>query len=183
MTKNNFAAGQLRSYIDRVLTLKIEQDELGVDIREVYKEAHSAGFDKNVIGQVVQRIRKEEKNGADRVQEADAVLELYLDAYRGGSYGEEGNRTTEPAEAIQRPPEPREMASKPHTRTRVRAKEQDEATDSTSPASRAEVEQAGEGTAVPPSPADHSYDPMTGEIDAGPIPDFLRKGKRAEAVQ
>lgn len=58
-----------------------------------------------------------------------------------------------------------------------------EITDSTSPASRAEVEQAGEGTAVPPSPADHSYDPMTGEIDAGPMPDFLRRGKRAEAVQ
>lgn len=182
MSKTNFAAAQLRSYIDRVLNLKGEQDDLGEDIREVYKEAHSAGFDKTILGQVVQRIRKEVKNGHERVAETDAMVGLYLSAYRGDEDGGEGNHTTEEAEPTQRPPEPREMASKPLTRTRVRAKDQDDATNSALPPSQAKVEQAGEGAAAATSsPADHSYDPMTGELDPGPMPDLLKR-KRGEGA-
>lgn len=57
-----------------------------------------------------------------------------------------------------------------------------EITDSAPPPSRAGVDKAGEGTAVPSSPVDHSYDPMTGELDPGPMPAFLkRKGAKVAA--
>ena len=83
MTGINFAQGQVRSLIDRILRLKAEQDAIGQDIREVYKEAHANGFDKTILGLAVARLRKEEKNGAARVEETDSVLALYLEAYRG----------------------------------------------------------------------------------------------------
>lgn len=187
MTKTNFAAGQLRSLIDRVLRLKAEQDDLSADVSEIYKEAHSAGFDKNAIRAVVNQLRKVEKNGADRVQEADAITELYLDAYRGGLDGgdefPEGNRTSEPAEPAQRAPLPREKASSASPRVRAGAHEPydpmtGEVTDEQHPASAtscATADKAGEGDAVvhSASPAEPSYDPMAG--DPGPMPAFLRR--------
>lgn len=180
MTKTNFAAGQLRSLIDRVLRLKAEQDDLSSDVSEVYKEAHSAGFDKNVMRSVVQRLRKEEKNGADRVAESDAITELYLDAYRGGFDGGaedgEGNHPSHPAEAAQRLPEPRETASDASPRVRARRSTTSE------PTSCGSGSEVGEGTAVPSSPADVPYDPMTGELDPGPMPDFLKRKRGAVAA-
>jgi len=41
---------------------------------------------------------------------------------------------------------------------------------------------AVEGEAAPPSPAVVPYDPMTGEIDAGPIPDHLKRKRGAVAA-
>ena len=81
--KTTFAAGQLRSFIERIINLKDGQDELSSDIREVYKEAHSAGFDKTQIGNVVTHLRKIEKQGELRFEENSSVFELYLSAYRG----------------------------------------------------------------------------------------------------
>lgn len=185
MTKTNFAAGQLRSLIDLVLTLKAEQDDLSADVSEIYKEAHSAGFDKNVMRSVVQRLRKEEKNGADRMAEADAITELYLDAYRGGLEGggelPEGNRTGEPAEPAQRPPVARRGASSASPRVRARDAYDPmtgEVTDEQHPASAtscAKADKAGEGDAVvhSASPVEPSYDAMAG--DPGPMPAFLRR--------
>lgn len=83
MTKTNFAAGQLRSFIDRVLRLKEEQDRLSADIREVYKEAHSVGFDKAQIGNVVTHLRKVEKQGEMRFEENASIFDLYLQTYCG----------------------------------------------------------------------------------------------------
>lgn len=84
------AQDQLRSLIARILRLKEEQDALSADIREVYKEAHSAGFNKTVMGLAVARIRKEGKDGLGRVAEADQLLEIYLEAYRGEVVTETG---------------------------------------------------------------------------------------------
>ena len=45
------------------------------------------------------------------------------------------------------------------------------------------VSKAGEGAAAAPSsPADHSYDPMTGELDPVPMPDFLDRRKRGQVA-
>ena len=79
----SFAQGQLKSLMDRVLRLKAEQDALTSDIKEVYAEAKSHGYDKTVMGLAVARIRKLEKNGAGACDETDAMLAIYLDAYRG----------------------------------------------------------------------------------------------------
>ena len=70
------AAGQLRSFIERIERLEEEKAALGADIKEVYSEAKGEGFDTKIMRQVV-RIRKLDR--AER-QEQEAVLGIYLDA-------------------------------------------------------------------------------------------------------
>lgn len=76
MTKSGFAAGQLKSLIERVEKLEEEKKALTDDIAAVYAEAKGDGFDTKIIRQIV-RLRKMET--ADR-QEAEAILDLYLSA-------------------------------------------------------------------------------------------------------
>ncbi|MFC2953609.1 DUF2312 domain-containing protein [Marinicaulis aureus] len=70
------AADRLRSFIERVERLEEDKAAVMNDIKEVYAEAKSDGYDVKTLRQVV-RIRKMEK--ADR-QEQEAMLELYLAA-------------------------------------------------------------------------------------------------------
>jgi len=76
MAKNGFAAGQLKSLVERIERLEEEKGALTADIKEVYSEAKGHGFDTKIMRQVV-RMRKIDK--ADR-QEMEAVLDLYLAA-------------------------------------------------------------------------------------------------------
>jgi uncharacterized protein (UPF0335 family) len=76
MAKSGFAAGQLKSLVERIEKLEEEKTALTADIREVYAEAKGVGFDTKIMRQVV-RMRKMET--ADR-QEAEAILDLYLSA-------------------------------------------------------------------------------------------------------
>jgi len=74
----------LRSFIDRVLRLKEEQDALTSDIREVYAEAKSSGFDKTAMGHLVAHLRKREKDPV-KLQELSTFFELYLHEYDNGT--------------------------------------------------------------------------------------------------
>ncbi|WP_426289038.1 DUF2312 domain-containing protein [Ensifer adhaerens] len=76
---------QLKAYIDRVLRLKEEQDTLGDDIREVYAEAKSEGYDKTIMGKVVAHLRKVAKSGEDAVSEQEMNFDTYLQAYHRAS--------------------------------------------------------------------------------------------------
>jgi uncharacterized protein (UPF0335 family) len=76
MAKSGFAAGQLKSLVERIERLEEEKTALSADIREVYAEAKGNGFDTKIIRQVI-RMRRLDK--ADR-QEQEAVLDLYLSA-------------------------------------------------------------------------------------------------------
>jgi uncharacterized protein (UPF0335 family) len=76
MTKSGFAAGQLKSLVERIERLEEEKTALTNDISEVYQEAKGNGFDVKIVRQVV-RMRKLDK--ADR-QEQEAILDLYLSA-------------------------------------------------------------------------------------------------------
>jgi len=76
MAKSGFAAGQLKSLIERIERLEEEKAALAADIREVYSEAKGVGFDIKIMRQII-RLRKMEK--AD-LQEQEAVLDLYLSA-------------------------------------------------------------------------------------------------------
>ncbi|HXJ00637.1 MAG TPA: DUF2312 domain-containing protein [Micropepsaceae bacterium] len=76
MAKSGFAAGQLKSLVERIERLEEEKTALSADIREVYAEAKGNGFDTKIMRQVI-RIRKLDK--ADR-QEMEAILDLYLSA-------------------------------------------------------------------------------------------------------
>jgi uncharacterized protein (UPF0335 family) len=70
------AAGQLRSFIERIERLEEEKKGIADDIRDVYAEAKGTGFDTKVMRQVI-RLRKQEPNER---QEAEAILDLYMHA-------------------------------------------------------------------------------------------------------
>jgi len=67
------AADRLRSLVERIERLEEEKAALAADVREVYSEAKSAGFDVKTLRQVI-RLRKLDRN--DR-QEQEALLDLY----------------------------------------------------------------------------------------------------------
>ncbi len=70
------AAERLRSFIERIERLEEEKAALANDVREVYSEAKSAGFDTKIMRQVI-KLRKMDQN--DR-QEQEALLDLYKQA-------------------------------------------------------------------------------------------------------
>tara|TARA_A100001037_G_scaffold259084_1_gene246672 strand:+ start:704 stop:946 length:243 start_codon:yes stop_codon:yes gene_type:complete len=70
------AADRLRSFIERVERLEEDRANLNADIREVYSEAKSAGFDAKTMRQIV-RLRKLEPGER---QEQEHLLEVYRNA-------------------------------------------------------------------------------------------------------
>ena len=70
------AREQLRSIIERIERLEEEKKSLGDDIKEVYAEAKSNGYDTPTLRKVI-ALRK--KNQHER-QEAEALLETYMSA-------------------------------------------------------------------------------------------------------
>lgn len=70
------AADQLRLFIERIERLEEEKKGMSDDIRDVYLEAKSSGFDGKTMRTIV-RLRKMEKNARD---EQDALLETYRNA-------------------------------------------------------------------------------------------------------
>ncbi len=67
------AADRLKSFIERIERLEEEKAALAGDIREVYSEAKSTGFDAKIMRQVI-RLRKMEPH--DRTEQEE-LLELY----------------------------------------------------------------------------------------------------------
>lgn len=67
------ASERLRAIIERIERLEEEKAALADDIREIFLEAKSAGFDVRILRQVI-RLRK--LDSSDR-QEQEAILDLY----------------------------------------------------------------------------------------------------------
>lgn len=67
------AVDRLRSIIERIERLEEERKALSEDIKDIFAEAKSAGFDVSVVRQVL-RLRKQEP--AD-VEEQETLLDLY----------------------------------------------------------------------------------------------------------
>jgi uncharacterized protein (UPF0335 family) len=72
----NVAADQLRLYLERIERLEEEKRGISEDIKDVYSEAKSSGFDVKVMRQIV-KLRRMETHVR---QEWEAVLETYKDA-------------------------------------------------------------------------------------------------------
>jgi len=70
---DNVAGDQLRLFIERIERLEEEKKGMADDIRDVYAEAKSQGYDSKTMRAIV-RLRRMEKNAR---QEADALLETY----------------------------------------------------------------------------------------------------------
>lgn len=67
------AADRLRSLIERIERLEEERKALGSDIKDIYSEAKSAGFDVKIIRQIIS-IRKKEPA---EVEEQETLLDVY----------------------------------------------------------------------------------------------------------
>jgi uncharacterized protein (UPF0335 family) len=67
------AAEQLRLFIERIERLEEEKKGMSDDIRDVYNEAKSQGYDTKTMRSII-RLRRMEKHARD---EAEALLETY----------------------------------------------------------------------------------------------------------
>jgi uncharacterized protein (UPF0335 family) len=76
MSEENIAADELRLLIERIERLEEEKKAIGDDVKDVYAEAKSRGYDTKTMRAIV-RLRKMEAN--DR-KEAEAILETYMQA-------------------------------------------------------------------------------------------------------
>jgi uncharacterized protein (UPF0335 family) len=73
---DNISAEQLRLFIERIERLEEEKKSFSDDIKDVYAEAKSTGFDAKTMRTIV-RLRKMEKHHRD---EADMLLDTYRTA-------------------------------------------------------------------------------------------------------
>ncbi len=67
------AADRLRSLVDRIERLEEERKALGNDIKDIYAEAKSAGFDVKVLRQLI-RVRRQEPA---EIEEQESLLDVY----------------------------------------------------------------------------------------------------------
>lgn len=70
------AADRLRSLVERIERLEEERKNINGDIKDIYAEAKSAGFDVKVLRTLI-RIRRLD---AAQVEEQESLLDLYRHA-------------------------------------------------------------------------------------------------------
>lgn len=70
------ARDRLRSFVERIERLEEEKKTIGDDIKDVYGEAKSTGFDTKVLREVI-KLRKLDQN--ERM-ELESILDTYLHA-------------------------------------------------------------------------------------------------------
>ena len=70
---SDIAGNDLQSIMERIERLETEKKDIGDDIKDVYPEAKSKGYDTKIIRQIV-RLRRMKPD--DR-QEMEALLETY----------------------------------------------------------------------------------------------------------
>jgi uncharacterized protein (UPF0335 family) len=76
MAEGNVAADQLRLFIERIERLEEEKKGIADDVRDVYSEAKSNGYDTKTMRKII-ALRKMETHVR---QEADALLDTYRNA-------------------------------------------------------------------------------------------------------
>ncbi len=67
------AVDRLRSLVERIERLEEERKALSSDIKDIYAEAKSAGFDVKVLRELI-RVRKQEPA---QVEERETMLDIY----------------------------------------------------------------------------------------------------------
>jgi len=76
MSMDTGVNNQLQSFVDRIERLEAEKAAISVDIRDVYAETKSNGFDVKIIKKII-AMRK--KDGAE-LREEQALIATYMDA-------------------------------------------------------------------------------------------------------
>ena len=69
----SIAADRLRSIVERIERLEEEKKALATDIKDIYAEAKSAGYDIKVLRQLI----RERRQDAAEIEERETLLEVY----------------------------------------------------------------------------------------------------------
>lgn len=69
-------AGELRQFVERIERLEQEKKDIADQIREVFAESKSRGYDVKALRKIV-ALRKRDK---DDIAEEEAVIEMYKEA-------------------------------------------------------------------------------------------------------
>lgn len=75
-TMDPSTAEELRSFVERIERLEEEKSNISSDIRDVYSEAKSRGYDTKILRKIV-ALRKKEPHERE---EEEMLLELYRSA-------------------------------------------------------------------------------------------------------
>jgi uncharacterized protein (UPF0335 family) len=75
-TTNSVAADQIKGFIERIERAEEEKATISVDIKEIYTEAKSNGYDTSILRAIV-KLRKKD---TEERQEEEALLDLYMQA-------------------------------------------------------------------------------------------------------
>lgn len=67
---------QIKAFVERIEKLEDEKSSIAADIKEIYTEAKSTGFDPKIIKKLIAIRKQDSKKRA----EEEAVLKLYMDA-------------------------------------------------------------------------------------------------------
>lgn len=67
-------ASHLRAFIERIEKVNEQRDALGDDLKDIYAEVKSAGFDRSVVKKVVAIRRMDQQ----KRMEQEEILDLYL---------------------------------------------------------------------------------------------------------
>lgn len=81
MNNGGVAGDHLRSFIERIERLEEERKAFTEDIREIYSEAKSTGFDTKILRKVISL----RKLASHEREEQDALLDVYMHALEGGA--------------------------------------------------------------------------------------------------
>jgi uncharacterized protein (UPF0335 family) len=73
---NSVAADELRLLVERIERMNEEKQGIADDIKDIYTEAKSRGYEAKVLREIV-RIRKMDK---EKRQEFEAILDVYKSA-------------------------------------------------------------------------------------------------------
>jgi len=73
---HKFAKEQLKAFVERVERLEEEKKTISDDIRDVYAEVKSVGYDTKALRTII-RLRKQD---VDQRKEQETILETYMHA-------------------------------------------------------------------------------------------------------
>lgn len=67
-------AAHLRAFVERVETIRSSQADLAEDLKDLYSEVRSVGYDAKIVKEIV-KIRAQDR---DKRREHDEILSIYL---------------------------------------------------------------------------------------------------------
>ena len=76
MSMDTGVNNQLQSFVDRIERLEAEKAAISVDIRDVYAETKSNGFDVKIIKKIIAMRKKD----SAELREEQALIATYMDA-------------------------------------------------------------------------------------------------------